>query len=173
MLTYGQLMASEQGEGRPTKVTSKMIDDEIQFYYERNIGEMEAVSKTKHSWRTVHARYEKLDKLMQERKDTKFLRMQDATKEKALMSLDKQLIELITLQQQIITSVNRIKNPSLNDLQMDMRTKLAWMIFDFSDKKASLQMNPTVTEKVKEEIRILIDKYQNQPLTEPEQQAGK
>lgn len=153
-------------EGRPSKNRSKEIDDEIRFYYERGIDEMEVVNRTKHTWRTVNARYEKWDKLLSDRTDKVFLEKQDHAKARALNALDKQIVELLSIQQVAIKDVARLENPTYEQIKGDVRKALAWMIFDLTDRKAALAMTPTVAARVKQEVKELIDKYQKRELTE-------
>ncbi|MCK5600927.1 hypothetical protein KAR91_03600 [Candidatus Pacearchaeota archaeon] len=156
-------------EGRPPKSRSKEIDDELKFYFDRGIDEMEVVSRTKHTWRTIHSRYEKWNQLLQDRKDEKFLLEQDNAKIRALAALDKQIVELISLQQIIIKDVaSHGENPTFEQSRVAERKALSWMIFDLTDRKTALKLMPSVADKVKQEVKELIAKYQKLPLTQVE-----
>lgn len=162
-------------EGRPPKTVSEMIDDEIQFYFTSGIDEMQVVARTHHTWRTVHSRYAKWNKLLTERKNKSFIEGQDQAKERALAALDKQIVELLALQQITIAEVAKLdlKDPTFEQSKGEIRKGLAWMIFDLLDRKSALKLMPSVAEKVKQEVKELIDKYQRQPLTKEQRRDSK
>lgn len=155
-------------QGHPTKPESKQLDTDIHFYWARNIGIAECMDRSGHSFRSIRSRYDKWDKRMEKQRETKFLVQQERGKDRALHALDKQLVELISVQQEVITTIANIKKPTPDQQQHDLRTKLAWMIFDLTDRRASLDLTPAVAAKVKQEVKELIEKYQKQPLAEPE-----
>lgn len=159
--------------GRPTRKTKKMIDKEVRFYYERDVGINEAMTKSGHSFRTIQTRYAKWDKLLREREDKSFLESQDTKKNRAILALDKQLVEVIAVQQEINKMINDLKNPAMDQLKSELRAKLAWMIFEMTDKKAALEMTPTTASRVKREVQELIDRYQKSPYSERELENSK
>ena len=167
--------------GQPTHNTQAKTNDTIRFYFERGIGETECSAKTGYSWRTVHARYQKWFDLINSRKDEQFLLEQDKAKAQALMALDKQITELLSIQQQISQGViqaqgqaEKAKRPMVKaEIEATMRAKLSWLIADITDKKAALAMTPTVAEKVRQEVQAYIDKYQKQPVVNEIKQLSK
>jgi len=122
---------------------------------------MECVLKTGYSSRTVSKRYDKWDKLLKDRQDVKFLEQQDKAKARALLALDKQILVMLELQSKAESEKTEVK------------ARLAWMIFEMTDKKTALELAPTVASKVKQEVNELIEKYQKLPLTERELQDSK
>lgn len=159
--------------GRPTRLTAKEMDRDVKFYWKRNVGIMECCSRLNLSSRAVASRYKKWDDILTKREDKLFLETQDKAKNRALASLDTQMTELIAVQQAVNKSVTDITNPTFNEIRADLRAKISWMLFDMADKKASLEMTPTVASRVKQEVKLLIDKYQKQPITEQELDTGK
>ena len=167
--------------GHPTQSAQQRIDDEIRFYFEHGIGEMECVNRTKHSWRTVHARYDKYFKLLIHHKDQKFLVEQEKAKAQALVALDNQLAELLSIQGQINQSTILAQEDAKNnkrvmthdEIQPALRSKLAWLIADITDKKSGLAMTPATAEHVRTEVREYIDAIQSQDYTKELKQLGK
>ncbi len=166
--------------GHPTKQRQLEMDETIRFYFERDIGIWECNRKTGLSFRTVKARYNKFAKLLENQHDKKFLTEQERSKRQALTAFDKQLIELINIQQQILQGVDKAQKEAKDanrpmekkEIQPDIRAKLSWMIGDMTDKKAGLEMTPTVAEKVRKEVKDYIEKFQQQDYTEQIKRAN-
>jgi len=95
-------------------------------------------------------------------------------------ALDIQLLEVLKIQSQVKKSIQRKEEmyqkaledgdrkkaselmPTINDIQPYLGIKLASVIFDMLDTKASLLMTPTIADKVKTEVKQLIEKTQQQ-----------
>lgn len=167
--------------GHPTQAEQLKTDNEIRYFFEHGIGEMECVNRTKHSWRTVHARYEKYFNLLIKHKDKKFLVEQEKAKAQALVALDNQLAELLSIQGQVnqgtILAQAQAKGanrPMTHDeIQPALRSKLAWLIADITDKKSGLAMTPATAEHVRTEVREYIESIQKQDYTKELKQFGK
>jgi len=159
--------------GRPPRKRKKDIDTAVRFYWVRDIGITECMDRTKFANKTVRTRYEKWDKVLIDRKDEKFLDAQDKAKERALLALDIQITELLSVQQGINKILTNIENPNYTELRAEIRSKVAWMLFDMTDRKASLKMTPSVASRVRIEVRELIERYQNQPVDRRHLEAGK
>lgn len=159
--------------GRPTIQESAETDKLLRVLYEADVGIMASSQKTGHSPKTVSKRYKQWDKELAGTNSKKFLARQHRAKDQALLALDKQLIELITIQQQIIERViadqalakNQKRAMTNDEIKSEMRIKISWHISDLTDKKTALEMTPTVADRVKTEVEKYIARAQKRPLT--------
>ena len=159
--------------GRPTVQESAETDKLLRVLYEGDVGIMAASQKTGHSPKTVSKRYKQWDKELAGSNSRKFLNRQHRAKDQALLALDKQLIELITIQQQVIErvvanqAIAKKQNRAMSDdeIKSESRIKISWHISDLTDKKTALEMTPTVADRVKTEVDKFIARAQKRPLT--------
>lgn len=164
--------------GRPEVPKSKQMDRDIKFYWKSMIGIMECCSRTGYSSRTVSSRYRMWDEQIKNRQDKQFLESQDRTKNRALEALDKQMTEVLAVQQTVANWVlnhtgEKFPQASLDDHQLELRIKVANMLFEMTDKKASLELTPTLAQKVKEEVQKLVDKYASRPISNEQLSDGR
>jgi len=156
-------MSTTRQAGRPDRQSAQAVNDEIRERFEAGIGIMAVHYELGYSTRTISKRFDKWNKLLKERDDIKFLQRQDEAKARALLALDKQIVEVLKLQ----------KIVSDQDDKVSLRAKLAYILFEMTDRKASLEFTPTIAVRVKQEVNELIERYQKLPVTERELQAGK
>jgi len=165
----------------PPPTVREMRDQQVKFYFERGIGPMEAVTRTGLTYQIVHSRYERWFKQIEHRRDKKFLIEQERGKSQALLALDKQITELLSIQQQIVQRVGFAEKNAKdekrvmtnNEIQPTIRSKLSWLIADITDKKASLQMTPATATRVREEVSEYIDSLQKQSYTQEIKSDGR
>jgi len=155
-------MSTTRQAGRPIRQSELEVNKTIRENFEAGIGIMAVHYTTGYCTRTISKRYDKWNKLLKEREDVQFLQRQDEAKAHALLALDKQILEVLELQKLLKESPN-----------LSLRLKVADVLFDMTDRKASLEFTPTIASRVKAEVKELIAKYQKQPLTERELQTGK
>lgn len=156
--------------GRPSRAESEEIRNNIRFYFEKNINASTCQRKTGYNMRTVRAYYNEWTEQLIANHNKEFGTMQKDEIERSLNAMDQQVLELISIQNQIGTKVAfavkqaeaQKRTLSDDEIRAEIRMNLAKSIFDLTDKKTALAITPNTAQTVTEEVKRILDQYKNQ-----------
>lgn len=162
--------------GRPTLQEEVAIKSQLKFYFENGVGVEATASTTGRSTATVSKYFRIWSDELKEAMVKDFADEQHESKRRAIAGIDKQILQLYTIQEQIN---QRIQKMATNEddktvdygrvpdskMHFGIRDSLAHGIASLIDKRASIEMTMTVKDsldKMVKEVMIknnLVDDY--------------
>lgn len=163
--------------GRKSVEEITRMKQEAQFYFDRGISAEECHRRTGFNRSTCQAYYREFaEKLMELSRDG-WADKQQQSKLRALLAMDKYIMEIMSVMQEINAKVlrNEIRakiNLSEDDKQKFNRSDLepgqlfwkerervAKTLFELVDKKHALLMSPTLKDSVEEEVQKILQRH--------------
>ena len=152
----------KHGRGRPTNEEKKKIDDIIQDYYLKGIGQPLVIRETGLNKNTVYSKYKELDQKFADSNDTDFLIKLRQEKMQLSLSLDDLALRTYKVLDKIEEKILNYNQDDTEELQpllqrfLDITRNLVLI----KREKKEINAKPALDQKLKDTIRTMVEEHE-------------